>query len=73
MNQHQHYQDRFIDCDFINPDYAKLAQSFGIRHVRVENQQDLSGLTEAMDFINGINLIEIMIDQDAYPNYSSRR
>jgi len=72
-NQHQHYQDRFIDCDFTNPDYAKLAQSFGIKHVRVQNQQDLSGLAEAMDFHKGINLIEIMIDQDAYPNYSSRR
>jgi len=72
-NQHQHYQDRFIDCDFTNPDYATLAQSFGIKHVRVENQQDLPDLAEAMDFLNGINLIEIMIDQDAYPNYSSRR
>ena len=49
-NQHQHYQDRFIDCDFTNPDYATLAQSFGIKHVRVENQQDLSDLAEAMDF-----------------------
>ena len=72
-NQHQHYQDRFIDCDFTNPDYAALARSFGIRHVRVESEQDLSGLAEAMDFVNGINLIEIMVDQDAYPNYSSRR
>ena len=72
-NQHQHYNDRFIDCDFTNPDYAALARSFGIRHVRVESEQDLNGLSEAMDFVNGINLIEIMVDQDAYPNYSSRR
>ncbi len=72
-NQHHLYQDRFIDCDFINPDYAMLAQSFGIQHVRVENAQDLSGLSETMDFNQGIKLIEIMIDQDAYPNYSSRR
>jgi acetolactate synthase-1/2/3 large subunit len=72
-NQHQHYRDRFIDCDFTNPDYAKLAQSFGINHVRIENEQDLTGLAETLDFHNGINLIEILIDQDAYPNYSSRR
>jgi acetolactate synthase-1/2/3 large subunit len=72
-NQHQHYNDRFIDCDFTNPDYAKLAQSFGIRHVRIEQEQDLAGLTETMDFRSGTNLIEIIIDQDAYPNYSSRR
>jgi acetolactate synthase-1/2/3 large subunit len=71
-NQHHLYQDRFIDCDFINPDYAMLAKSFGINHVRVENEQDLAKLA-ALDFRQGINLIEVMIDQDAYPNYSSRR
>lgn len=72
-NQHQHYADRFIDCDFINPDYADLAKSFGIQHVRVESEGDLAGLAESLDFQGGINLIEVMIDQDAYPNYSSRR
>lgn len=71
-NQHHLYQGRFIDCDFTNPDYALLAQSFGIRHCRVASGQDLAKL-EAIDFRHGINLIEIMIDQDAYPNYSSRR
>jgi acetolactate synthase-1/2/3 large subunit len=72
-NQHQHYNDRFIDCDFTNPDYAMLAQSFGIRHARIEKAQDIHALAEAMDFRSGINLIEILIDQEAYPNYSSRR
>lgn len=71
-NQHHLYQDRFIDCDFTNPDFALLAQSFGIRHCRVESAQDLARL-EANDFRRDINLIEILIDQDAYPNYSSRR
>jgi len=71
-NQHHLYRDRFIDCDFTNPDYALLAQSFGIRHCRVENEGDLAKL-EAVDFRHGINLIEITLDQDAYPNYSSRR
>ncbi|MFZ1536863.1 MAG: thiamine pyrophosphate-binding protein [Chromatiaceae bacterium] len=72
-NQHQHYGDRFIDCDFINPDFAVLARSFGIAHVRVENEGDLSGKLESLDYLRGVNLIEILIDQDAYPNYSSRR
>jgi acetolactate synthase-1/2/3 large subunit len=40
--------------------------------VRVEYTQDLAKLEE-LDFHHGINLIEVMIDQDAYPNYSSRR
>jgi len=26
-----------------------------------------------VDFHHGVNLIEILVDQDAYPNYSSRR
>ncbi len=72
-NQHHLYQDRFIDCDFTNPDYALLAQSFGIKHYRVEGAVDLAGISRAMDFKQGINLIEVLIDQDAYPNYSSRR
>ncbi len=71
-NQHHLYRDRFIDCDFTNPDYALLAKSFGIHHARVENEQDLAKLA-ALDFRKGINLIEVLIDQDAYPNYSSRR
>ncbi len=72
-NQHQHYDDRFIDCDFSNPDFGKLAQSFGIGHTRIETADDLPGLDDRMDFHGGINLIEVMIDRDAYPNYSSRR
>lgn len=72
-NQHQHYNDRFIDCDFTNPDFEALAQSFGIDHVRIENERDLAGLADALDFHQGINLLEIIVDQDAYPNYSSRR
>lgn len=71
-NQHHLYQNRFIDCDFTNPDYVLLAQSFGIKHCRVESEIDLSKL-ETIDFRHGVNLIEIMLDQDAYPNYSSRR
>jgi acetolactate synthase-1/2/3 large subunit len=72
-NQHQHYNDRFIDCDFTNPDFAKFAQSFGINHARIGSERDLAGLAGRMDLHDGINLIEIIIDQDAYPNYSSRR
>lgn len=71
-NQHYLYNSRFIDCDFVNPDYALLAQSFGIAHRRLESAADLAQL-ETLDLHRGINLIEIMLDQDAYPNYSARR
>jgi acetolactate synthase I/II/III large subunit len=72
-NQSQQYEKRFIDCDFINPDYEVLAKSFGIRYRKVENEQDLDGLFESLDYVDSINLIEIMIDKDLFPTYSSRR
>lgn len=72
-NQFQQYEERFINCDFINPDYEVLAKSFGINHQRIENKDDLDALFSSTDFSNAINLIEVMIDKDAFPNYSSRR
>jgi len=72
-NQVQSYDNRFIDCDFNNPDYKKLADSFGIYHMLIETENNLDSLFEETDFSTGINLIEIIIDKDAFPNYSSRR
>ena len=72
-NQVQSYDNRFIDCDFTNPDYKKLAESFGINHVFIESLENLETLFDSFDLTNGINLIEIIIDKDAFPNYSSRR
>ncbi|MFV2004609.1 MAG: thiamine pyrophosphate-binding protein, partial [Gammaproteobacteria bacterium] len=72
-NQIQSYGNRFIDCDFINPDYDKLAESFGINHILIESEEDLQPLFEKTDFRSTINLIEIIIDKNAFPNYSSRR
>ncbi len=72
-NQHQHYNGRLKDCDFINPDYAVLARSFGIEYVRVESTRDISDKLTALDYRRDIKLIEVLVDRDAYPNYSSRR
>jgi acetolactate synthase-1/2/3 large subunit len=72
-NQVQSYNNRFIDCDFINPDYSKLAESFGINYMLIESEENLEPLFNNTDFTNGINLIEITIDKNAFPNYSSRR
>ncbi len=72
-NQIQSYDNRFIDCDFSNPDYKKLAESFGINHVLVDDKNKLDSLFDDFDLKSGINLIEIIIDKDAFPNYSSRR
>ena len=72
-NQVQSYDNRFIDCDFVNPDYSKLAESFGINHTKIDSEEDIDPLFNNTDFKSAINLIEIIIDKNAFPNYSSRR
>jgi acetolactate synthase-1/2/3 large subunit len=72
-NQVQLYNKRFIDCDFVNPDFHYLALSFGIRHKKISTDADLDDLFANSDLTESINLIEIMIDKDAFPNYRSGR
>jgi len=72
-NQFQSYGQRYIDCEFENPDYALLAQSFGIEYRRVATEADLDRLFADTDFSGAINLVEIMLDKDAFPNYKSLR
>ena len=72
-NQTQQYDKRFIDCDFVNPDYAALAKAFGIRYRHVADEGDLEALFTHDDLVNAINLIEIPLDKDAFPNYISKR
>ena len=72
-NQFQNYDQRYIDCDFVNPDYRRLAASFGFSYQRIEAEADLRAAFESVDFERGRTLIEIVLDRDAFPNYSSRR
>ncbi|MFK5985323.1 MAG: thiamine pyrophosphate-binding protein [Pseudomonadota bacterium] len=72
-NQSQQYDKRYINCDFINPDYELLAKSFAINYYKVETEKDINGLLERLDFKTSINLIEVMIDRDIFPGYSSNR
>jgi acetolactate synthase I/II/III large subunit len=72
-NQHQLYGERLLGCDFQNPDFSLMAKSFGINYFKLETEQDCLDSFKRIDFYHGINLIELIIDQDAYPNYSSQR
>ena len=72
-NQFQNYGGRYIDCDFINPDYRQLAASFDMTFQHVETPADVERVFDEVDFVGGRTLIEIMLDRDAFPNYSSRR
>ncbi len=72
-NQFQLYHERYIDCDFVNPDYALLAQSFGIAHWRVETTADVDTVCARADLSGGINLIEILWDKHVFPAYQANR
>jgi acetolactate synthase-1/2/3 large subunit len=72
-NQFQLYHERYIDCDFTNPDYALLARSFGINHWHIEGTDDVDKLFESADLAGGINLIEILWDKNVFPAYKSDR
>jgi acetolactate synthase-1/2/3 large subunit len=72
-NQYQLYGERYIDCDFANPDFGLLAQSFGVRHYRIESEADLDAMFANADLDGAINLIEILLDKHAFPRYLSAR
>jgi acetolactate synthase-1/2/3 large subunit len=72
-NQFQLYRERYIDCDFVNPDYALLARSFGIAHWRVETAADVDALFDRADLAGAINLIEVIWDKHVFPAYRSDR
>jgi len=72
-NQFQLYGERYIDCDFANPDFGLLAQSFGVKHYRIETEVELDALFADADLTGTINLIEILLDKHAFPRYLSAR
>jgi acetolactate synthase-1/2/3 large subunit len=72
-NQFQLYGERYIDCDFVNPDFGLLAQSFGVNHYRIEAERELDALFAHADLTGTINLIEILLDKQAFPRYLSAR
>ncbi|MHB1214910.1 MAG: thiamine pyrophosphate-binding protein [Thiobacillus sp.] len=72
-NQFQLYGERYIDCDFTNPDFGLLAQSFGVNHYRIETEAELDALFAHADLTGTLNLIEILLDKHAFPHYLSAR
>ena len=72
-NQFQLYGERYIDCDFVNPDFKLLAAAFGIRHHRIETESDLDEMFAQADLTGDLNLIEILLDKHVFPSYLSAR
>jgi acetolactate synthase-1/2/3 large subunit len=72
-NQDQLYGKRFINCDFVSPDYQQIAKAFGIQYRQISTHSDLDDLFGNQDLGQAITLIDISLDRDAIPNYSSKR
>ncbi len=72
-NQFYNYNGRFIASEFVNPDYRKLSESFSINYFRVDSQAGADSIFRAADFRSSINLIEVILNKDEFPNYSSGR
>ncbi len=72
-NQFYNYEGRFIASDFRNPDYKKLADAFDVSYFRVASCADADQAFKDADFRSRINLIELILDKDEFPRYSSGR
>jgi acetolactate synthase-1/2/3 large subunit len=72
-NQFYNYNGRFIASEFVNPDYRKLADSFGIDYFRVASEVEADEVFGKIDFRNRTNLIELILNKNEFPTYSSGR
>jgi acetolactate synthase-1/2/3 large subunit len=72
-NQFYNYSGRFIASEFVNPDYGKLAESFGISYFKVTSEADVDTVLQKVDFVHCITLIELILNKDEFPKYSSGR
>lgn len=62
MHQEKHYPGRISATALTNPDFAKLAESYGAFSARVENSDDFPALWEQAKNAGKIALLEIRMD-----------
>lgn len=60
--QKRKYQGRFIGVDTHSPDFAKFAESFGLKGIRVEDQTELPGAYEEAFASNTATVIDVATD-----------
>jgi acetolactate synthase-1/2/3 large subunit len=65
MHQERHYPGRAIATDLTNPDFALLAEAYGLLGMRVEKTQDFAPALERALSANGPALIELMLEPEA--------
>jgi acetolactate synthase-1/2/3 large subunit len=60
-NQKTDYNERYIASDLLNPDFMKLAESFGLMGLRVDSPEGLQGAMEKAFAEDGPVLIEVEV------------
>lgn len=58
-----------VSVDLNNPDYEKLAGSFGVRYFMISDQMNLKEKLENILEHKGVNLIECKVVYDEFPQY----
>ena len=57
--QHVRYEDRFVAVDLQNPDFAKLADAFGVAYTRADNDDALEAALRTAFATRGTTVIEV--------------
>jgi acetolactate synthase-1/2/3 large subunit len=67
------YNSRFSQSQMHNPDFAKLAEAFGIKGIRCERKEDIRKVTEQMLNHDGPVLVDYLCEanENVYPMVAS--
>jgi acetolactate synthase-1/2/3 large subunit len=65
MHQERRFPGHVMATDLVNPDFARLAWSYGAFGERVEEAGELAGALQRARATGGPALIELMTDPDA--------
>ncbi len=65
MHQEKHYPDRISGTDLTNPDFIKLAESFGLHAEKVMTTQEFAPALKNAQASGKPALIEVCVDQNA--------
>ena len=65
--QKQNYDNRLIASDLYNPDFVKLAESFGLQGIRAESLDELRGAIRKGFATDGPTLIEVPVGEMPSP------
>merc|ERR1719310_744738 len=58
------FDGRFVSVDNVNPDYVKLAESWGIKALRCETEEDLPRIVEEWMAHDGPCLVDFKVVPD---------